>query len=80
MGDNPDRKSGMVPCCKGGLDLSHRKGRTPTPRLPGERLGEYTRQRAFHVWHGSGNAPCWGMPRKKKVGLWIVNWWRRSMS
>jgi len=39
MGDNPDRKSGRAPCRKGGVDLSHRNGRTPTPRLPGERLG-----------------------------------------
>ena len=29
MGDNPDRKSGRVPCCKGGVDRLHRNGQTP---------------------------------------------------
>jgi len=39
MGDIPDRKSGRVLCLKGGVDLLHRNNRTPTPRLPGELLG-----------------------------------------
>src|SRR6218665_1668161 len=30
MGDNPDRKSGRVPCRKCGLDRLHRNGQTPT--------------------------------------------------
>jgi len=53
--DNPDRKSGRVPSRKGVVDLLHRNGRAPTPRLPGERLGEYIRQRAFYVFNAGPN-------------------------
>src|SRR6218665_427921 len=45
--DNSYRKSARVPCRQGGVDLPHRAS---TPRLPGERLLEYTLQRAFHVF------------------------------
>src|SRR6218665_1915350 len=38
MGDNPDRKSGRVPCRKGGVDRLHRNGQTPTPRSGGSRI------------------------------------------
>src|SRR6218665_3869801 len=41
MGDNPDRKSGRVPCRKGGVDRLHRNGQTLSPRLPGKWLGPW---------------------------------------
>src|SRR6218665_751415 len=39
MGDNPNRKSGRVPCRKGGIDHLHRNGQTPTPCLPWQVAG-----------------------------------------
>ena len=67
MWDDPDRKSDMVPCRKGGVDLLHRNGRTPTQRLPGKQLGGIHLPKSLPcLWHGCGNAPRWGMPRKKK--------------
>jgi len=66
MGDNPDRKSGRVPRRKGGVDVPHKNGRTPTPRLLGERLREYTRQRAFHVFDMEAATLCVGACQERK--------------
>ena len=55
-----DRKSDRVPCRKGGVDLPHRNGRTPTPCLLGKRLGEYTHQRAFHGFDVEAAMLCVG--------------------
>src|SRR6218665_2019987 len=41
MGDNPERKSGRVPCRKGGVGRLHRNGQTSTPRLPGKWLTSF---------------------------------------
>ena len=69
MGDNPDRKSGKVPCSKGGVDRLYRNGQTPTPRLPGKWLGnepadEFSSELRPKVLHTatlvSGSTASWG--------------------
>jgi len=76
MGDNPDRKSGRVPCRKGGVDRLHWNGQTPTPRLPGKWLGERTCWLVFllNVTKGS---PCRNArfgPNSDLGDCWIHGW------
>jgi len=76
MGDDPDRKSGWVPCRKGGVDHLHRNGQTPTPRLPGKWLGERTRWWVFLLTAAKGSLCCNARfgPNSSLGDCWLHGW------
>jgi len=76
MEDNPDRKSGRVPCRMGVVYLPHRNGRAPTPHLPGEQLGNIF---AKEPSMSSTPGPMWpGKWRGTETSGALTKKWQRS--
>src|SRR6218665_334402 len=70
-GRQPRQKIRQVPCRKDVVDLPHRNGWAPAPRLPGEQLGEYIRQRAFHVFNTGPNV-SWKVARNRDFWRFVM--------
>ena len=80
MGDNPDRKSGRVPCRKGGVDRLNRNGQTPNPMRAWQVAGGTNPLMSFPLNCGQRfSLPQCSFRAQQRLGRLLVSWIRKRL-